>query len=217
MYHHIKKCSFFLILIILIPLLTSCAAASNKKGINRIPFNYYENIYFNDIEYQIYTVADEMYFDLNDLDGALIYYYKEYEKKGTDQWIINYYDAYQFRVSDVTIDEKLLDDFYSKVSPIIENIEQYLNLSFETHSDETRLEKEFIIDNIDCDSVMIIDMYIPFKLVNSLSYETNVIYIPVKTFLAYRNNYKVIMIYDENKKYEYNYYDFIRSYTVFMK
>ena len=215
MYFRSKKLILItiLILIIIIPLLSSCSAQKGADGpsIGGIPFSEYDEIIFQDNTYKIFK-AEDNYFNLGNNNSCFIYYYQEYEKMNSENWIINYYDTYQIITINKTVDPNLLNEIYNKLKPIINEIELSLNLSFELHNDETPLEKEFIIDNTkEYQNLYILDMYIPFRIQNVYEYETYIIYIPVYTFLAYRNNEVVTFIYDENHIYDYDYHNFISS------
>ena len=41
---------------------------------------------------------------------------------------------------------------------------------------------------IEFTSVIAIDIYLPYQLINQTSNETYIIYVPIKSFLAYKNN-----------------------------
>lgn len=211
MHKKIHKLFLLLLLIIIVPLVSSCGAQGSKdNSLNGIPFTQQDELVYNDCIYQIYAAADYKYFDLQKPKTAFIYYYQEYEKINSDNWIINYYDIYQLIIINNTIEPDLLKEIYNKVKPIISNIETQVNLTFELYEDETPLEKEFIIDNTrDYQKLYILDMCVPFRVQNMMTYETYIIYIPVYTFLAYQNNESVTFVYDNNHIYSINYYDFI--------
>ena len=133
--------------------------------------------------------------DGQSLNNELVFTYTEKEKIEASTWIINYYDYNDYIVTKDNIDKELLDVFYDRVKDSLIDYGNDLNIEFDLNYDHEMIEKEFVVDlENEYSSIMIVDLYIPFKI---NGYQTFNVYVPVKTFLAYRNNDLVLLKFNE--------------------
>ena len=224
MYKYIKKCFILVFLIIMIPLLTSCAAGpgggnQGPSASDGVPFVYYSSFNYNESSYDIFIIKDYEHISLKaDYNCAMHFSYKEYQKQEVSCWTINYLENNQYCVIPNYLESDVINSFYENVKNIIKDYENYLNITFDIYQDETIVEKELTATNLEnYEKILVIDLLIPFRLVDKYNRQTYNIYIPVKTFLGYKNNDVLKLVYDENHIIETDYYYFIYSENIIKK
>lgn len=211
-----KRILIFSVLILSLCLLHGCGKKDNahSDGINDgVPFNYYTSFEYENNQYDLYKVVDPMIIT-DQLYGniyKLEYYYNVFKKTNTSsEWIINYYQQYDYLISNNNLNENIIDIFYNNITNTLNEYETSLNIELEYFKDSTLLQKEFKINlNKEFNEVFVIDLYIPFKLINKTLNQTYTISVPVKTFLAYRNNDLITIVYNNELFYTLNYSEFI--------
>lgn len=211
-----KRILIFSVLILSLSLLHGCKKKDNahSDGINDgVPFNYYTSFEYENNQYDLYKVVDPMIIT-DQLYGniyKLEYYYNVFKKTNTSsEWIINYYQQYDYLISNNNLNENIIDIFYNNITNTLNEYETSLNIELEYFKDSTLLQKEFKINlNKEFNEVFVIDLYIPFKLINKNLNQTYTISVPVKTFLAYRNNDLITIVYNNELFYTLNYNEFI--------
>lgn len=211
-----KRILIFSVLILSLSLLHGCGKKDNahSDGINDgVPFNYYTSFEYENNQYDLYKVVDPMIIT-DQLYGniyKLEYYYNVFKKTNTSsEWIINYYQQYDYLISNNNLNENIIDIFYNNITNTLNEYETSLNIELEYFKDSTLLQKEFKINlNKEFNEVFVIDLYIPFKLINKTLNQTYTISVPVKTFLAYRNNDLITIVYNNELFYTLNYNEFI--------
>ena len=132
---------------------------------------------------------------------SIKYDYQEIDKNtslDTSEWIINYYQDYDYQISKMDLSKEVLNTLYEKVAPSLDNISKKLGITLEYYPDDRIIEREYIVNQSkDFDSVLIVDLSIPYRLVDCSNHQTYIIYIPVKTTLAYRKNADLELILDD--------------------
>lgn len=192
-----KKYSLLFLSLLITLLVVSCSAKGPIDVVDGNFFIYSGNFKYDNHLYEIYSPVEVNLFteDGASLNSELIFTYTEKEKIDASTWIINYYDYNDYIVTKDEIDKELLDVFYDNVKESLKEYEKTMNIEFLLNYDHEQLEKEFVIDSeIEYDSILLIDLYIPFKI---NGYQTFNVYVPVKTFLAYRNNNTVVLKHNE--------------------
>lgn len=209
-----------LLIIVSCTFITSCG---KKEGSNDfmnpdgIPFEYYLSFESSNETYDLYIIKNPLLFDGDILNEMYLvnYSYDIFEKEESSNWIINYYKDYHYYVNDNSINQEFLNDFYNQVQDTIDQYEESLGISLELYEDGHSLNNEFIIDlKKEFSELYLIDLYIPYRIINKTTYQTYLINIPVKTFLGYRNNNQIELIYDNNKTVVLDYELFISSKNV---
>lgn len=206
-----KKISYaFLFLLILV--LTSCGSYDNDTNTDGIPFVYYDSFVFEDITYEVYEVENIYLFNNENLDNQIIKYeYEELERNplSTDEWIINYLQDYDYHMNQIKVEKDVVNKMYENIYNSIIKFEENLKIDLEYYPSDRLIEREFLVDETkEYTSILLIDLLIPYRLVNTKTDQTNIIYIPVKTSLAYRNNDVLEIVFD-NLIINVNYSDFI--------
>ncbi len=202
---NVKKRIFILILFLLgLISLNGCKAKSDLDNFanNEIPFNFYKSFTLNDNTYDLYCIKNPKLFDQEFTDDMRLirYLYKRYDKINISKyhnWRINTLYQYEYLV-DVKLNNELLEMFNDN---IVEKLVEYqisLDMKFEHYNEKKIIEKEFIVDQSKTyDYVYLIDLCIPFKLINRNTTQIYNINIPVKTILAYQDIDQMEFVYDE--------------------
>ncbi len=206
------------IIILLLIIVSSCAAGApggNKDEAqgpsDGIPYYQYKTFVYNEETYLIYRPETVDFIDggINKYTPTLKYYYTEYQKVDASLWTINYYqDIKRFMSLDST-DKGLIECFYTNIKNSLLEYDALLNFDLEIYESIDDAEKEFVVDMQNTfTSVLVIDVYIPYQLVNQKTHQTYDFNVPVKSFLAYRNNDKLKVVCDD-LIFEINYSEFI--------
>ncbi len=199
-----KRIFIFILFLFAIITLNGCNAKGDFENIanNEIPFNYYRSFTLNDNMYDLYCIKNPKLFDQEFSDEMLLirYFYKQYDKIDINKyhnWRINTLYQYEYLV-DVELNNELLEMFNNN---IVEKLNEYqisLGINFEYYNEKKIIEKEFKIDQSKTyEYVYLIDLYIPFKLINRNMNQIYNINIPVKTILAYQGFDQMEFIYEE--------------------
>ena len=86
------------------------------------------------------------------------------------------------------------------IKDLLLNYEQKLDIIFEIPVNNSKEEREYVINNnILFEKLYIIDLYIPFRIINESTNQIYYISIPVKNFLAYQQEDDLTIYYDEKK------------------
>ena len=105
---------------------------------------------------------------------------------------------------------EFLNEFYSQILGILDKYEYSLGTNLTLHENGLVLNYEYIVDlNKEFSELFIIDLYIPFRIFNTNKNQTYFINVPVKTFLGYRNNNQIELVYEDNNAIVLNYELFI--------
>lgn len=176
-------------------------------------FIYYDNIKVDNESYRIFVINDVDYLQFDELNPSRMatkYQYREYKVDEINNWKINYLDQYQYIIDDELSDE-VLNQFYDKIKDLLVDYEDLLNLEFETYYNNTSLEKEYTFENIELyQSILLIDVYLPFRIVDDN--QTYTVFVPVKTFQAYRDlSNNLCISYNEEREININYSLFMSS------
>lgn len=207
----IKIIKYFLVLLLTL-ILTSCAAYKNDFKTDGIPFVYYDSFVYENTKYEVYEV-ESIYLINSDssINQVIKYEYQELENDNlsTDEWIINYLQDYDYHMNHLEIEKEVIDKLYEKIYDSLMKFEEILAIDLEYYPTERLIEREFLVDEkVEYTSVLLIDLLIPYRLVNKNNNQTNIIYIPVKTSLAYRNNNLLKLVFDD-LVIDINYDDFV--------
>lgn len=212
-----KKIFISSIYLILVIILVACSAApgagkdENAGPADGIPYYQYKTFTYNDEQYLIYRPERIVFIDqgINNYTPTLKYYYTEYEKIDASIWTINYYQDIKRFISLDSTDQGLIECFYTNIKNSIIEYDNELNIDLEMYESNTNFEKEFVVDMQNTFStVLVIDAYIPYQLRNQTTNQTYNFNVPVKSFLAYRNNDKLKVICDD-LSFEISYSEFI--------
>lgn len=195
-----KRISYiFLVLLILV--LASCGSYSDENNTDGIPFVYYDTFVYENVSYEVYEVESVYLINSDSLDNQVIKYeYQELEKDPllTDEWIINYLQDYDYHMNQIRVEKDVINKLYENIYDSIIKFEESLQIDLEYYPNDRLIEREFVVDsNKEYTSVLLIDLLIPYRLVNVSNNQTNIIYIPVKTSLAYRNNDSLELVFDD--------------------
>lgn len=193
---YIKNSLIILLIMIFIPLLTSCGAGGGAGAISGLPFVSYKSLIFNDNYYEVYILEDNKLLSLEmEENVGIIYKYKKMVNTESNQWTINYLDTYQF-ITDTFISDEFLNEFNKVISPKINEYSNYLSLELYSYDQKTIVEKEFtIINNNIYDAIYIIDLCIPFIVYDNTNYTRIYIEVPVKTIIGYEKDSLVTIDY----------------------
>ncbi len=212
-----KKIIIVILIAVLIPFMASCALPHFKFPISGIAFDSYKTIEIENERYEIYKISDEQYLTIDELNSAFLYNYQEIKKPSCIQWTINYFEYNEYLQTN-NLDTIILNQFYNSIKPLLDNYQSNLSFAFDLYQHNEYLEKEFTIENIyEYNNIYLIDMYIPFQIVNLNSNIEYLIYIPVKTFLCYRINESMKLVLDSEHVINTTYYDFVNSANVLEK
>lgn len=203
------SCLFILLLIMI---LASCGFDPIDAS-DGIPFIYYDTFTYEDVSYDIFEVEKIYLLDANERVNQVIKYDSQEIKKEdgflTDEWIINYQQDYDYQMSLINVKKEVINKMYEEIEDSIKKFEGILNITLEYSPEERLIEREFVVDkNKEFTSVLLVDLLIPYRLVNNQTNQTNIIYIPVKSSLCYLNNEMVELIFDD-VVIKMNYGDFI--------
>lgn len=198
----LRKIFLLIISIISLTSLISCASNTDKyKPNDGVPYKKYQSLEYDNTKYSIYCLEYDLTFEellLNDMIDKFNYTYKELEKKESNTWIINYYHINKYLTDELSIE--LIDQVYSLVKNLLSNYENILDIVFTIPVNNSEEEREYIIDNsIIFEKLYIIDLYIPFRIINESTNQIYYISIPVKNFLAYQQEDDLTLYYDEKK------------------
>ena len=200
--------------------ITSCG---KKEGSNDslnpdgIPFEYYTSFKSSNETYDLYIINNPLLFDVEILNEMFLvsYKYNKFQKENSSNWIINYYKEYHYYVNDNSISQEFLNNFYNQILDTIDLYEESLEISLDLYEDGHILNNEYIIDlQKEFSELLLIDLYIPYRIINKTTYQTYLINIPVKTFLGYRNNNQIELVYNDAKSVVLYYDLFISSTNV---
>ncbi len=209
-----KKILLLLILILCI-FITSCAKREpnhSDSTVDGIPFEYYNSFDFNEESYDLYIVDNPILLNNDILDEMLLvsYRYDKFQKENTKTWIINYNKEYNYISNIQNKNQEFLNEFYSQILGILDKYEYSLGTNLTPHENGLVLNYEYIVDlNKEFSELFIIDLYIPFRIFNANKNQTYFINVPVKTFLGYRNNNQIELVYEDNNAIVLNYELFI--------
>lgn len=210
-----KKIIVNIFLIISILILSGCGAAQSPNGeLSGIPFSYYKEYSYNDKTYTIYAIENDT---IDYLNGTVYYKYTKYNKQNVKTWIINYIDNNQYYIysSSTPLHKEQINEFSKNIKDSLTNYQNKLNMTFDIYEDETKIEKEFIIENNTYENIYIIDMYIPFNLLINETREVYTILVPVKTIIGYQQSNLISINYDNNNVIEsLNIDNFLNTYFV---
>lgn len=203
------SCLFILLLIMV---LASCGFNPIDAS-DGIPFIYYDTFTYEGVSYDIFEVEKIYLLDANERVNQVIKYDSQEIKKEdgflTDEWIINYQQDYDYQMSLINVKKEVINKMYEEIEDSIKKFEGILNITLEYSPEERLIEREFVVDkNKEFTSVLLVDLLIPYRLVNNQTNQTNIIYIPVKSSLCYLNNEIVELIFDD-VVIKMNYGDFI--------
>lgn len=210
-----KKIGYLFSIVILITSLVGCAMQKGDADyVDGIPFVYYDSFACGNKTYEVYQVEQVKLLssDLTDI-GSIKYDYQEIEKLSSqgdaNNWIINYYQNYEYQMEQAILEKEVLDALYVNILDSLKVYETSLDISFEYYEEGRIVERELVVDSKkDFSSVLIVDLYIPYRVVDTTNIQTYIIYIPVKTSLAYRNNNVIEFVFDD-KTIVVDYYAFI--------
>ena len=209
-----KKILLLLILILCI-FITSCAKREpnhSDSTVDGIPFEYYNSFHFNEELYDLYIVDNPILLNNDILDEMLLvsYRFDKFQKENTKTWIINYNKEYNYISNIQNKNQEFLNEFYSQILGILGKYEYSLGINLSVYENGLVLNKEYIIDlSKEFNELFIIDLYIPFRIFNANKNQTYFINVPVKTFLGYRNNNQIELVYEDNNAIVLNYELFI--------
>ena len=188
MIKNIKKHFLLFLVILLTIVLIGCKSMKSEPGsVDGSFFQYSKKFEHDNHFYEIYQLpAVSLMDDYNQsINKSIQFTYTEKQKIEVNSWIINYYDTFDYLVSVEDVEKELLDVIYDNIKESLDEYEKSIGIEFSTDYDGTEIEKEFVVDtNIECDSVLLVDIYIPFRI---NGYQTFDVFVPVKTFLAYRS------------------------------
>lgn len=209
-----KKILLLLILILCI-FITSCGKREpnhSDSTVDGIPFEYYNSFDFNKESYDLYIVDNPILLNNDILDEMLLvsYRFDKFQKENTKTWIINYNKEYNYISNIQNKNQEFLNEFYSQILGILDKYEYSLGTNLTLHENGLVLNYEYIVDlNKEFSELFIIDLYIPFRIFNTNKNQTYFINVPVKTFLGYRNNNQIELVYEDNNAIVLNYELFI--------
>lgn len=198
-----KKIITIIVLLLLVNFLFGCASNGYDQYVDGIPFVYYSSFTASDVKYEVYEVEQVALISNDNMNTmkSIKYDYQEIDKNtslDTSEWIINYYQDYDYQISKMDLSKEVLNTLYEKVAPSLDNISKKLGITLEYYPDDRIIEREYIVNQSkDFDSVLIVDLSIPYRLVDCSNHQTYIIYIPVKTTLAYRKNADLELILDD--------------------
>lgn len=224
MHKKIINCFHLLFLIITISILSGCGAggsfANGPQGeIHGIPYEY--NKTFNALgeDYSLLIINDFEYISLDYSSSSVIHYmFKEYRKPDASYWTINYYENNQYIIDPNTLKKEVLNEFYKNINDVLIIYENHLGLKFDAIQDEKVIEKELSTNNLNgCESILVIDILIPFKIINKSNNVSYLIYVPVKTVLGYKYNDELQIVYNDKNIQTINYHHFIISKKIIYK
>ena len=222
----IKFKKIFLIFVLFLSLsLISCASGqfnteTGSDHISGVPFYEFRKFVFNDEQYSIFKTDNVKFIDhFEDREGKVIkYVYHEYpriEENNLQVWTINYKQEVENILSDNYDDIDLIKKFYDEIESSLLEYSILLNVDLEIYKSSDELEKEFNIDMTNYfDSILVIDAYLPYKLHNITKNEEYIFYVPIKSFLAYKNESLIKVILDD-EEHELSYQSFISSNNVY--
>ena len=197
-----KKIFLSTLILFLLIILASCAAGGAGKpndgaAPEGVPYYQYKTFEYNSETYLIYRpeIVDFIDQGINSYTPTLKYYYTEYQKIDASIWMINYYQNIKRFMSLDSTDNGLIEFFYTNIKNSLAEYDQLLNFDIEMYETVDDLEKEFIVDMQNTfQSILVIDVYIPYQLKNEQTRQTYNFNVPVKSFLAYRNNDELKMV-----------------------
>lgn len=201
-----RKIFLFLIILITITSLISCASrpgggAMEPSVSDGVPYKKFQSFEYENTKYSIYCLEYNSTFEellLNDMIDKFNYSCKELERKESDTWIINYQHTNKYISEE--FDDDFINNVYLLIKDLLLNYEQKLDIIFEIPVNNSKEEREYIINNnILFEKLYIIDLYIPFRIVDESTSQTYFISIPVKNFLAYQQEDDLTIYYDEKK------------------
>ena len=209
---------FISLIILCMFLLTSCAAGGNvypespndesEPGFSpseKDPLNGLEgNIKAEFTQVMKYTHSDSTYLIkelteitpinqlTNDNLSNYIYIIKEYKNNldsSLSNWSINYRQDVSKIICSKDLEQDFILDFYQKIESSLNTFEIKTKIEIDYYENLFEIEKELPVNmEIEFTSVIAIDIYLPYQLINQTSNETYIIYVPIKSFLAYKNN-----------------------------
>lgn len=190
---------------------------NNSKNDNIISFYQFRRFKFKDTEYEISKPKDALFIDqFNKSNNVIKYYYHEYQRlddanSNLSTWTINYKQEIEKVLANSYDNKDLIYKFYEEIESSILEYSVLFNNNLDYYKNYQEFEKEFIVDmNENFSSVLIIDLYLPYKLVNYSTKEETILNVPIKSFLAYKID-DVIKVIDNDFTVELDYNDFISS------
>lgn len=209
-----KKIIVNIFLIISILILSGCGAVQGPNGdLSGIPFSYYKEYSYNDKTYTIYAIENDT---IDYFNGTVYYKYTKYNKQNVNTWIINYIDNNQYYIysSSTQLQKEQINAFSNNIKDSLTDYQNKLNMTFDIYEDETKIEKEFIIENNTYENIYIIDMYIPFNLLINETREVYTILVPVKTIIGYQQSNLISINYNNSIIESLNIDTFLNTYFV---
>lgn len=230
-----NKNIFILLVIICLLTLTSCAsgggnASGDMGGDNpggSIPSmdndfkDMFEDLSFNQV--MKYTYNDSVYIikelkDITPIDelsnnnlSNYIFVIKEYDKikdENVSNWTVNYKIDVSKYLTNIQLEEEFIYNFYSKIESSLNANKIRTSIDIEFYDNIFEIEKELPVDmKKDFTSVFSIDVYLPYQVINQNTSDVFYINVPIKSFLAYKNNDEITISLEE---------DLILSYEIFI-
>ena len=174
---------------------------------------------YNDSIYIIQELKDITPFnELTDKNlGDYIYVIKEYEMaedSTVSNWSINYRQDVSKMICSNDLGVEFINDFYQKIESSLKTFEIKIGLEIDYYENLFEIEKELPVNmEIMFKSIFSIDIYLPYQLINQTSNETFMMYVPIKSFLAYKNFDEIKIPLEEDLVF--NYDSFIAFSNVF--
>lgn len=224
----LKKKIICSLVILCLLLSISCSSRELNNRIDSVNFNYLTSIKLdNDEEVEVYKLENynQVFYSYRNLDISLVMNNNKYDT--SKEWIVNYIYRYDYVVNSENISENLYEYLKDNIIKNINEVGGFHNKEFITKKNGEVEEREInvtsmIIDeceknglnhnDLNIDKVMIFDMYIPYKIKYTNSFQTYVVAIPVYSFLGFKNNNNLIL---DGNIYDYN--DFLEERTITIK
>ena len=218
-----KKIILIFLVLFTVPFI-SCSPGGpreeNPDHISGVPFYEFRRFIYNDEQYEIFKANDALFIDNFDSTyGKIIKYnYHEYQKisdENLQTWTINYKQEVEKILADNYDDVDLIKKFYEEIENSILEYSILFKTELDYYESSHGFEKEFIIDmNNDFDSILVIDAYMPYKLLNTTNNEEYIFNVPIKSFLAYKKGDVMNVVFNDNIL-KFSYEEFISSLNVY--
>ena len=198
-----KKILLLLILITCV-FVTSCNAKGNKNDVpnsDGIPFEYYSTFESENEIYKLYIIKDPLLYTNEFINEMFLlnYEYKTFKKENTNNWILNYHKEYHYIV-DNNLNQEFLKSFNVAILETIAIYEESLGITLDLYEDGFIFNSEYKIEQSkEFSELYVVDLFIPYRVINNTTNQTYLINVPMKTFLGYRNNNQVELYYSDNK------------------
>lgn len=232
----IKHLTILFIFILAFFLLTCCSASPKDDNMTNAPssddnnidatYQLYKNFSYNNEIYQIYKIENAMTFDelialgYTNLKYVIYEYDNIFDEVDANMpvpssWIINYQQDISQIINNNAYSTELLNEINHQIKMSISEYEIILGMNLDYYDDLFDIQKELRVESsYQADTILAIDLYIPYQIKITSTNEVFTIYLPVKSFLGYKNNNTVICVYDDKTK-ELSYADFINANNVY--